>query len=718
MSSFRSATVRPSRRALACALSLALFPLAASAVASASGVDATDADPQVTTLDKVKVQGQREAAEAERALTPGAVSVVDGETFYARPVNNMADSLRYVPGVWAESGTGGDAIFLSSRGSNLDATSYDGNGVKLFQDGLPVTTADGNNHNRFLDPMAAREVVFARGANALAYGASTLGGAVDFSTPTARNSPATQVFLNAGSHGMANARLTAGTVSGDFDGQVTLDAKGRDGYREHSRQDRLGVYANVGWRVSDALDLRVFATHIDSDEQLAGSLTRAQFDADPYQAQPSARTGNFQLNVRSSRLALKGDWRIDNGRRLEFGMSYEDQHLYHPIVDKVMVDFDGPGPMAPVEVFSLLRDAEQRTVAGMLRYNVARGDHDVLAGINLAHTREEGGNYRNDGGRRNGLTQLTDKRSNSVEAFLLDRWRFMPDWTLVYGVQGVFTDRDVRTFTLATNGLRNPKADYSALNPRIGVIRALGGGNELYASVSRLYEAPTTFELEDDVRGDGSTLDAMHGEVAEVGVRGASTGDSSTTRWHWDVSAYRARIRDEILSVDNPSAPGTSLSANIDRTRHAGIEALVGASIPLAGAASRIEPLVSATWNDFAFEGAPVYGNNTLPAAPRYVIRGEVMYRTDAGFFVGPTFDLVGARWADFSNTYRVDAYRLFGLRAGIQRQRWEMFAELRNLADKHYVGQLTVRDVASAGDALLQAGEPRSAYVGLRLKF
>lgn len=718
MSSFRSATVRPSRRALACALSLALFPLAASAVASASGVDATDADPQVTTLDKVKVQGQREAAEAERALTPGAVSVVDGETFYARPVNNMADSLRYVPGVWAESGTGGDAIFLSSRGSNLDATSYDGNGVKLFQDGLPVTTADGNNHNRFLDPMAAREVVFARGANALAYGASTLGGAVDFSTPTARNSPVTQVFLTVGSHGMANARLTAGTVSGDFDGQITLDAKGRDGYREHSRQDRLGVYANAGWRVSDALDLRVFATHIDSDEQLAGSLTRAQFDADPYQAQPSARTGNFQLNVRSSRLALKGDWRIDNGRRLEFGMSYEDQHLYHPIVDKVMVDFDGPGPMAPVEVFSLLRDAEQRTVAGMLRYNVARGDHDVLAGINLAHTREEGGNYRNDGGRRNGLTQLTDKRSNSVEAFLLDRWRFMPDWTLVYGVQGVFTDRDVRTFTLATNGLRNPKADYSALNPRIGVIRALGGGNELYASVSRLYEAPTTFELEDDVRGDGSTLDAMHGEVAEVGVRGASTGDSSTTRWHWDVSAYRARIRDEILSVDNPSAPGTSLSANIDRTRHAGIEALVGASIPLAGAASRIEPLVSATWNDFAFEGDPVYGNNTLPAAPRYVIRGEVMYRTDAGFFVGPTFDLVGARWADFSNTYRVDAYRLFGLRAGIQRQRWEMFAELRNLADKHYVGQLTVRDVASAGDALLQAGEPRSAYVGLRLKF
>ena len=34
----------------------------------------------------------------------------------------------------------------------------------LGPDGLPITTADGNNHNRFPDPMAARQVVMARGA--------------------------------------------------------------------------------------------------------------------------------------------------------------------------------------------------------------------------------------------------------------------------------------------------------------------------------------------------------------------------------------------------------------------------------------------------------------------------------------------------------------------------------------------------------------------------
>jgi iron complex outermembrane receptor protein len=39
------------------------------------------------------------------------------------------------------------------------------------------------------------------------------------------------------------------------------------------------------------------------------------------------------------------------------------------------------------------------------------------------------------------------------------------------------------------------------------------------------------------------------------------------------------------------------------------------------------------------------------------------MYR-NTGFHVGPTFDLVGERFVDFSNTYKVTSYGLLGLRA------------------------------------------------------
>ena len=687
------------------------FPLSAAADAGLAG----DAALQATTLDAIQVHGERQPLRDEQALTPGGVTVLDGESFHQRPVANIADALRYVPGVWAVSSAGGDSLFISSRGSNLDATQYDSNGVKLFQDGLPVSSADGNNHNRFLDPMAARHAVVARGANALALGASNLGGGINFISPTARNGVPGQVVVSGGSRGTLSGRVTAGGVSGDLDGLVTLEARRSDGHRGHARQERAGLYANAGWRVSEDFDLRLFATYIDSDEELPGALDRARFDADPYQADPSAISGDFQLNVRSSRLAAKGSWDIDAHQRLEFGVSWEDQHLYHPIVDKVMVE--RPAPLPPIEVFSLLKQTDQENLGGMLRYGVRAGEHDVLAGINLGYSHETGGNFRNDGGRRNGQTETIDNRSDSVEVFVLDRWGFAPGWTAVYGAQGVVTGRDVRTGDIASGAVRQLQDDYSAINPRLGVIRALGEGREAFASIGTLYEAPTTMELEDDVRGGGETLDAMRGSVLEFGLRGTTGVSADAAHWHWDASAYYARVRDAILSIDDPDAPGTSLSTNVDRAIHAGIEALAGASLPLGGG-HRIEPLLSATWNAFSFDDDPLYGNNHLPAAPAYALRGEVLYRNDAGLFAGPTFDLVGRRYADFSNDYRVGSHGLVGLRLGMEREGWEAFGEIRNLFDREHVGMLLVHDRAASDASVLHAGEPRSVYVGLRVRY
>ncbi len=84
------------------------------------------AQPEAQTLDPVLVTAERlqSQLEAERAATPGAVTVIDGNSLHERSVTQLADMLRYVPGVWAESYNGNDDVFYSSRGSNLDATDY------------------------------------------------------------------------------------------------------------------------------------------------------------------------------------------------------------------------------------------------------------------------------------------------------------------------------------------------------------------------------------------------------------------------------------------------------------------------------------------------------------------------------------------------------------------------------------------------------------------
>ena len=645
-----------------------------------------------TVLDTVVVTAQRLQGqiEAERAATPGAVTILDTTTFNQRSVTQVADMLRYVPGVWAESYNGNDDVFYSSRGSNLDATDYDKNGVKFLQDGLPLTTADGNNHNRALDPMNARYVTVAHGANALAYGASTLGGAIDVTSPTAQT-VAPSASLAAGSFGQWSARATLGGVSGNLDGLLSAETLQRDGYRGHSSEDRKSVYANAGWQSTEDVSTRFYATYNDTAVELPRELTRAQFLADPRQARADAISGDHSKKVEAWRIAFKTTVMEVAGGSLELGASHEEQSLYHPIVS--------------TPFFSLLIDTDHADSGAMLRYRSTAGEHGLVFGANYGYSTVKGGNYQNIGGQRGAFLFPTDNDAATLELFALDRWNFAPDWTLVYGTQFVSADRDV-------GGL---KASYDAFNPRLGVIRNLNAGSEWYASVSRVYEAPTTFELVDDASGTGNPLDAMHGLVLETGLRG--TAQRGDTRLNWDVSGYYTALRNEILSIDDPLAPGTSLSSNIDKTIHAGIETLFGASFAVGGG-YRIEPLLSATFNAFSFDSDAAYGNNRLPSAPRWFARGEVMVANTAGFRAGPTFDLVGARYADFANSYRVGTYALLGARTSFSSGNWEVYAEARNLLGRDYVATVVVKDVASAGSEVLYPGAPRAVYFGARYQF
>ena len=657
---------------------------------------------------------------AEQALIPGGVALVDTELLFRRQVSDLSDMLRFVPGIWSASVSGSDNVFISSRGSNLDATNYDMNGVRLLQDGLSVTAADGSNHNRIVDPLSSRYASVARGANALSYGASTLGGAINFISPTARTLGGQELYLNGGSHGLAQGRVSVGTVfAGDRgDALLTLEGKRLDGYRGHGEQERYGLYANAGWMVSEQLETRLYATYVANDQELPSGLTAAEVKDDPRQAAASAVSGNYQVNVEAWRLANKTVWQIDDTSSFEGGVYWEKQGLFHPIVDKVMVDFDGPGPNPPVEVFSLLIDKDQEDWGAMLRYNLERGDHQWRMGMNYGETRVEGGDYRNDGGRRNGITTRVNNSAESLEVFILDHWNFSPRWTLVAGAQAVHAYRKVKTITVADGAVREPEDDYRSLNPRLGIIYSFSDRLDIFANVSRLYEAPTNFELEDDARGGNRPLKAMRGTVVEAGSRGRRALSDSAD-WHWDLSLYYSRITDEILSVDDPAAPGTSLSTNVDDTIHAGIELLVGAGFALDGAGKhRLEPLLNVAVNHFRFADDMVYGNNRLPVAPGYSARAELIYRHHAGLYFGPTLDVIDDRYADFNNSYEVDGYTLMGLRGGYEGKGWEMFAELRNLQDRKYIANHSAVNAYTPESAIFSPGEPRSAYVGVRLKF
>ncbi|MGB1539707.1 MAG: TonB-dependent receptor plug domain-containing protein, partial [Rickettsiales bacterium] len=107
------------------------------------------------------------------------------------------DTLAYVPGVYAQKRFG-EEVRLSIRGSGL-SRGFHLRGLTLLQDGIPFNLADGSADFQEADSLAFQRLEVFKGGNALQYGSTTLGGAVNMVTKTGNSDPGHQLRLEAGS---------------------------------------------------------------------------------------------------------------------------------------------------------------------------------------------------------------------------------------------------------------------------------------------------------------------------------------------------------------------------------------------------------------------------------------------------------------------------------------------------------------------------------------
>lgn len=105
---------------------------------------------------------------------------------------------------------------MSIRGSGLQRT-FHGRGLKLMQDGVPVNLADGSFDFQAIEPLAASYVEVYSGMNALRYGASNLGGAINFLSHTGYTGPRLEARYEGGSYDYSRASVSTSNVIGDVD---------------------------------------------------------------------------------------------------------------------------------------------------------------------------------------------------------------------------------------------------------------------------------------------------------------------------------------------------------------------------------------------------------------------------------------------------------------------------------------------------------------------
>jgi iron complex outermembrane receptor protein len=326
--------------------------------------------------------------------TPGAVAVVPDTAYKNAPAQTIKDILEYVPGVFAQPKWGDDTR-LSIRGSGL-SRNFHLRGTQLYMDGIPINTADGYGDFQEIDPTAYRYVEIFKVANALRFGANSLGGAINFVMPTGRDASWFDGRIDGGAFGYLRGQASSGGAYGPADYFVTGSAWREDGYRDHSWGNGERGSANFGYQFSPDFETRFYLNANTVRQRIPGEVTKDSALNSPKTAWSGNVTNDWQRNIDTVRIANKSTLRLDN-TVIDFGVFGVDRHLMHPIfqwLDYRYVDYGG-----------FVRAIDDRIIGGHR--------NRLTMGLNIQNGTIDADQFANIGGNKGAqLSSLVQKPEN------------------------------------------------------------------------------------------------------------------------------------------------------------------------------------------------------------------------------------------------------------------------------------------------------------------
>ncbi|NWK95306.1 ligand-gated channel protein [Sphingobium lactosutens] len=627
--------------------------------------------------------------------TPGGVDVVAAEEFGNKVAVSLRDALAFSPGVYTQPRFGQE-VRISIRGSGL-SRGYHMRGLTLLQDGIPINAADDNGDFQELDPQLFQHLEVYRGANALRFGGSTLGGAINAVTPTGPSAPGFELRFDGGSFDTQRGKIAYGHADDRGDVYVAVAGDRSDSDRAHGDRKALRFNANAGLKLSDRVETRFYVSAQTIRQHLAGALSEKDALANPGKGN---FTGDQARDIDSLRLQNCTSVDLGNGS-LAFGVFYNSKSLLHPIYQVIDQKSEDRGLFASLDLAGDL--------GGM--------PVELTLGSQARFGKVEARQFVNVAGRRGAITANARQTAQTINSYGEVRIAPVPNlWLIGGGLYSHGERRIVNRFVSARSG----DADFDSFAPKLGLLYQPSQALQVYANYGRSVEMPGFGELSQTPAGGApgfTPVGLQKAWTAEIGTRGR-LGIAA-----WDISLYRADISGEMLQYSVVAGTIPAATFNADRTRHQGIEA--GLDLTLTPWAS-----LRQVWqySDFRFRDDAQFGDNSLPVVPRNFYRVELKIGTDR-LSISPSMEwLPQGAWVDYANTKRVGSYALLNLAAQAQvRDGVTLFLDARNLTGKRAIGDISAlvrytpdnpATAADEGSASFYPVERRAFYAGVRARF
>jgi iron complex outermembrane recepter protein len=636
-----------------------------------------------------------------------------------------------------------------SRGPRGISSNFDGQGYKVYLNGIPITDAEGITTMDDIDFASIGNVEITKGPAGTLYGLA-IAGAVNLSTirpEKGKTSIGQEVLV--GSYGLQ--RYTTQFQMGKERSSILLNYghQKTDGYTIHNKSKKHFVNFAGNFNPNEKQSINTYAGYSNSYDERFGELTVAQWNNNDYSGNPEYIKRDAHSNVITFRAGVGHTYNFNKNianTTTVFGTGFtSNASSAGGWTDKNTINY---GLRSTFDTRFDLNGGT--TVSGITGIETQRQDAQVI-GYNLKQNPNDAGTTWVYGQSPywviNANTSNVATISKTISLFTEWTLGLMHDISVTAGV-------GVSNMKIELNDRFNPELatrpahyekDYTGLvSPHVAINKVFNKQFSVFASYSKAYKAPVssyfyiTTPLAGTTQPTGRVNEVLKPEIGnqfEVGTKGQLMNNRLT----YELTFFNALFSNKMtaVSVQSPANPSTTLYSyvvNGGKQEHKGVEALARftAVESPTGFFRSIRPFGNLAWSDFVYgdnfkiqknvtpTGTEDYSNKMVAGVPKWTANLGVDIAMKYGLYASIYHNYRDKVAITSDNTIYATSYNLLNAKLGIRvglGNHFDLDAYLggTNLTNTRYYMMVFVNQIP---DAYIPAPRNAQLFGGINLKY
>ena len=624
------------------------------------------------------------------------------------------------------------------RGTNGLNSNFDGQGYKVYLNGIPITDAEGITLMDDIDFGSVGNVEVVKGPSGTLYGLA-IAGVVNLKTirpEKGKTSIGQDVMF--GSYGLR--RFTTHFQMGGEHSSLLLNYgyQHSDGFMLHTESKKRFVNLAGEFQVNEKQAINFYAGYSDSYDERGGELTLAQYASKDYSGNPAYIQRNAHSNIISFRLGVGHTYNFNrhiSNTTTVFGTGLTSNvSSAAGWTDKDPINY---GFRSTIDTRFFV--GEGISLSGITGMEAQRQNAQVI-----------GYNMKADPGNPTGYFKIDTMRSNQY--YITGTKSIFTEWTLGLPKDLSFTagvglstmninlsDRFVRPGITRPMNYQNEYDDM--ISPHFAVNKVFSKELSVYLAYSKGYKAPVSsyffVPVSPTVGFVDSTLKPEVGNQFEIGSKGALLDDKLI----YQVALFTAEFSNKMTAVAVPldlPAVGTAYSyvANGGKHDDKGIEVLVKYTAYQSdkGFFRTIRPFGNFTYSKFKYKDYKIerlkapptsdttidYSGNPVAGVSPFVANVGVDVMAIEGIYFNIIYSYKDGMPITSDNLIRASSYSLLNAKLGIRHNLSnhfdiDAFFGVNNITGTQYPYMVFVNQLP---DAYLPAPFKANYFGGINLKY